>query len=162
MNDGRAIANLILDLAAENGQEVTNLGLQKILFFCHGWTIAKLGEPLIKQDFEAWQYGPVLAHVYREFKSFDRAPITLRARRLDPSTGHHVVAHSELSSEVVDVVRDAVKFYSKLRPGTLVELSHASDGPWASVWNHDGQTNPGMRIENSAIESYFRKLTAPF
>lgn len=162
MNDGRAIANLVLDLADEAGTPISNLALQKILFFCHGWTMAKLGEPLIKQEFEAWQYGPVLAHVYREFKGFDRAPITGRARRLDPSIGIYVEARADVSVEVFELVRKVVAFYGALRPGTLVELSHAQDGPWAAVWNHEGEINPGMRIESEEVKAYFHRVTAPF
>lgn len=162
MNDGRAIANLVLDLAEEDGRQITNLALQKILFFAHGWSLAKLGLPLIKQDFEAWQYGPVLAHVYREFKNYDRAPIVGRARRLDPVTGQYVVAQAEVSPEMLNLLRKVMQFYGSLRAGTLVELSHAADGPWAAVWNHVGQINPGMKIDGSDVEAYFKRLTAPF
>lgn len=162
MNDGRAVANLILDLADQEGMSLSNLALQKILFFCNGWAVARLGGPLIKQEFEAWQYGPVLPHVYREFKGFDRSGITSRAKRLNPVSGNYELATAELSGAALQLVRQVVSFYGRLRPGTLVEMSHAADGPWAAVWNHSGRINPGMRIERGEVESYFRNLRAPF
>lgn len=162
MNDGRAVANLILDIAESEGRDVTNLALQKILFFCHGWCIAKLGKPLVKQEFEAWQYGPVLQHVYREFKTFDRSPIKSRARKLDPTTGERVDLDITLDEETREVVRAATVFYSKLRPGTLVEMSHIAGGPWDRAWNHGGAINPGMRLQNDEIEHHFKALKAPF
>ncbi|MEA9709925.1 Panacea domain-containing protein [Xanthomonas campestris] len=162
MNDGRAIANLVLDIADSEGGEITNLALQKILFFCHGWCIAKSGKSLIKQEFEAWQYGPVLQHVYREFKSFDRSPIKSRAKKLDPLTGEKVDITSDIDDETRAIVEAVTKFYSKLRPGTLVEMSHASGGPWDTTWNHGGAINPGMKMDNSEISEYFKILKAPF
>lgn len=162
MNDGRAVANLILDIAESQGDKVSNLALQKILFFCHGWCIAKLNKALVKQDFEAWQYGPVLQHVYREFKIFDRLPITSRACRLDPTTGKKVVAAGDFDQETIELIRSATRFYSGLRPGTLVEMSHAEGGPWDRVWNHKGLVNPGMRMDNEQIKIHFLSLSAPF
>ncbi|WP_295942909.1 type II toxin-antitoxin system antitoxin SocA domain-containing protein [uncultured Xanthomonas sp.] len=162
MNDGRAVANLILDIAESEGMDISNLALQKILFFCHGWCIAKLGKPLVKQEFEAWQYGPVLQHVYREFKSFDRAPIKSRARKLDPMTGKKVDLEITLDEDTVKLVHAATKFYAKLRPGTLVEMSHAPGGPWDRAWNHGGAINPGMRLQSDEIEQHFKVLKAPF
>ena len=162
MNDGRAVANLILDIAESEGRDVTNLALQKILFFCHGWCIAKLGKPLVKQEFEAWQYGPVLQHVHREFKTFDRSPIKSRARKLDPATGERVDLDITLDEETREVVHAATVFYSKLRPGTLVEMSHVAGGPWDRAWNHGGTINPGMRLQNDEIEQHFKALKAPF
>lgn len=37
MRDGREVANYVLDYSEKNGIIVTNLGLQKITYFCHTW-----------------------------------------------------------------------------------------------------------------------------
>lgn len=60
MRDGREVANYILDYANDNGIPMINLGLQKITYFCHVWFLISVGKPLIKQNFEAWEFGPVL------------------------------------------------------------------------------------------------------
>ena len=75
--DGRSIANFVLDFCERNGRTVTNLSLQKIVYFCHVWSLIELGKPLIRHKFEAWEYGPVLPYLYREFKGFDRSPISI-------------------------------------------------------------------------------------
>ena len=54
MRDGREVANYVLDYAEKNGIIVTNLGLQKITYFCHTWFLVTTNKPLIKQNFEAW------------------------------------------------------------------------------------------------------------
>ena len=57
--DGRAVANLLLDLADTLGLRLTHMAVHKIAFFAHGWRLADRNEPLIRQQFEAWNYGPV-------------------------------------------------------------------------------------------------------
>ena len=74
-HDGRAIANFILDYCDSRGSRVTNLALLKLVYFCHVWSLIKLGRPLVRHKFEAWELGPVLPYLYRAFKKFDRAPI---------------------------------------------------------------------------------------
>ena len=77
-HDGRAIANFVLDEADCIAVAVSPLALQKIVYFCHVWSLIGLGKPLIKQSFEAWEHGPVLQYLYREFRLFGARPITAR------------------------------------------------------------------------------------
>ncbi|HEU4773686.1 MAG TPA: type II toxin-antitoxin system antitoxin SocA domain-containing protein [Lysobacter sp.] len=161
-SDGRAVANFVLDLCDSEGRPITNLSLQKIVFFCHAWSLAELGEPLIKHQFEAWQFGPVIQYLYRDFRGFDRKPITSRASKLDPETGRHVVVGYSFDVQTVEFLEKVVRFYSRLSAGTLVELSHVEGGPWHEVWNHDGKVNPGMRIDNDRIASYYATACVPF
>jgi len=42
MYDGRDIANRILDICDNLDVSISNLALQKIIFFCHVWTLRKL------------------------------------------------------------------------------------------------------------------------
>lgn len=162
MHDGRAIANFVLDVCDESGRDLTHLSLQKIVYFCHAWTLAKKGEPLVKHSFEAWQYGPVLQYLYRDFKDSDSSPIRYRAKKLDASTGTRADVKYELDDETRDFLRKIIFFYSQLRPGTLVELSHAEGGPWHAVWNHTSGVNPGMTISNEEISKFYIKSIAPF
>lgn len=160
--DGRAVANYVLDVCQQGGRRVTNLSLQKIVYFCHVWSLIRLGRPLVKQQFEAWQYGPVLQYLYREFKAFDDAPITTRATGLDPHTGTRKVIPYEFDATTERVLREVVNFYSRLTAGQLVSLSHVDGGPWHEVWNHAGRVNPGMKIDNERIASFYGEFRAPF
>lgn len=55
---------------------ITNLQLQKILYYIQGRYIGEHREPLFDNDMEAWSYGPVIPDVYYEYKSFISEPIT--------------------------------------------------------------------------------------
>lgn len=162
MYDSRSVANTILDVASSLNMSVTNLSLQKIAYFCHGWYLAAHGRPLSKQSFEAWQFGPVLQNIYRNFKEFERSPITVRCTKVDMETGESMLLPAITDDDAREIILGCVKFYGALRAGTLIELSHDREGPWDLCWNAKVGTNPGMRIEDSAIQEYFSRKQRPF
>jgi uncharacterized phage-associated protein len=158
--DGRAVANYVLDCAQRAGIPVSNLALQKIVFFCHAFYMVETGKPLIKHEFEAWEYGPVLQYVYREFKDAGSSPITARARAMNPLNGNMEVVPPILTKEVEERLLPIINFYSRLAPWDLVELSHAKGGPWDHIWNNSPQVNPGMKIPNEAIRDFYSRAAA--
>ena len=161
-HDGRAIANFILDYCDGRKRQVTNLTLQKLVYFCHVWSLIKTGRPLVRHKFEAWEFGPVLPYLYRFFKSYDRSPIVGRATEIDPLDGKQRVVRYNFDFETDSLMREIAEFYSRLGAGALVELSHAEGGPWHSVWNHAGIVNPGMKIDDASIVTFYSKVPTPF
>ncbi|MCU7943990.1 MAG: Panacea domain-containing protein [Candidatus Thiodiazotropha sp.] len=155
MRDGREVANYILDYADENGISVTNLGLQKIIYFCHVWYLVSTNRPLIKQNFEAWEFGPVLPYLYRFFNEFGDTKITARATKLDHKTGNRVIARINIGKAEESLLESIVSFYSRLSVTQLVEQSHVSGGPWHEVWYHETKVNPGMQIRNQDILNFY-------
>lgn len=49
---------------------MTNLKLQKLLYYAQGIYLAKYDKPLFKERILAWEHGPVIKEVYDEYKSF--------------------------------------------------------------------------------------------
>jgi uncharacterized phage-associated protein len=160
--DGRAVANFVLDYCDHHGRSVSNLSLQKIVFFCHAWSLTRLERPLIKHGFEAWQHGPVLQYLYREFKEFDDRPIASRARKLDPLSGQMQMVTYDFDGPTKALLDEVVDFYSQLTAYDLVALTHVRGGPWERVWHHGGTVNPGMKIDDDAIARFYSKISAPF
>jgi len=160
--DGRAIANFILDYCEARRMSVTNLALQKLVYFCHVWSLIELHKPLVRHKFEAWEYGPVLPYLYREFKGFDRSPIKGRAKQIDPYDGLSKVVEIPLDGGTKALLERTLSFYTRLSAADLVRLSHAEGGPWHNVWNHKGRINPGMRIDDDDILRFYSKSHSPF
>ena len=156
-HDPRAIANFILDVASEINRPASNLVLNKVDYFLHGAYLAHFGKPLIDARIEAWDYGPVIREIYHEFKLYRDRPVTRKAMRISLVSGEKEECTYDLSSDESVFLKELAASYLRLRPGTLVDLSHIHDGPWYDTWYHDGQTNPGMEITNEQIESYFKK-----
>jgi uncharacterized phage-associated protein len=162
LHDGRSIANFILDHCETIGRPISNVELQKILYFCHAWTLVETNHPLVKHLFEAWEYGPVLPYLWREFTAFGKAPITARAQRLNPMTGKREIATYNLDVDIQTFLRKVIEFYSRIDAFDLVELSHVAGGPWHNVWNHLGEVNPGMKIDHSDINKFYAGARRPF
>lgn len=158
--DGREIANFVLDFCDNKNVSITQLSLQKIVFFCHAWSLVKLGKPLVKQQFEAWEHGPVLQYLHREFKSYKDQPIVSRAQKLNPYTGEKVIAEYEFDAQTQDLLEQVVAFYCPLSVYQLVELTHVRGGPWDKVWHHGGRVNPGMKIDNEDIANFYSSISA--
>src|SRR5689334_8097647 len=88
--DPRSICNLILDFADRHRRPITNLALQKLLYFAHGLHLTERGAPLVTGWFEAWQYGPVHPTAYQAFRSARAEPISFRAKLFDPFTNAEI------------------------------------------------------------------------
>jgi uncharacterized phage-associated protein len=159
--DAREVANFILDRCDALGREVSNLSLQKIVYFCHVWTLIALQRPLIREEFEAWELGPVMPYLYREFKVFGDSRITRRASKLDRSNGQRVLAQYKFDDEIQTLLTEVVSSYSGLSPYQLVQISHVKGGPWNQVWNHGERINAGMRISNALISEFYSAQSRP-
>lgn len=157
--DARSIANFLLDLAEVEGVSLTQLSLLKIIYFAHGWYLSAYGQPLIKQDFEAWQHGPVVKVVRDAFKSFGTDKIKSRAEIRDLASGRLAVAPTCIDVGDGQFLRGIFAAYHPLGAWQLSEMTHEPGSPWDRLWN---ATEPvgrlALRIRNRDIKAYFDTL----
>jgi uncharacterized phage-associated protein len=157
--DVRAIANLVLERGAQAGVPVTNITVNKIVFFLHAWYLAATGKPLVSAKIEAWNYGPVFRELYSEFKHFGRSLISTRATKRNPKTTQKEICVPNLDAADINFLEPLLDRYLGMSASKLVELSHASGGPWDQVYNHRGESNPGMHISDEVIKAWFENET---
>jgi len=93
------LADFLLVESRERGEVLTNLKLQKLLYYAQAWRLALANEPLVEEDFQAWVHGPVLASQYHRFKDFQWRPLSVDLTRPD-FAGTGIDAHLV---EIVDV-----------------------------------------------------------
>ena len=160
MYDARDIANIVLDLADERNVSVSNLSLQKLLYFIHGWFFASYDKPLIKNKFEAWQYGPVQRALYEQFKVFRGSPISgARATYIDPLTGNDITKPAVIRDDHRAFIQAIFEKYADHTASQLVNESHVEDGPWEYVWQQaEDIIYPGMKIPDSLIVDHFSRI----
>lgn len=155
--DPRSVANLILDEADRRGIKLSNLSLQKVLYFVHGKFLVEERQPLIAGSFEAWKYGPVSLPVYDSFKRFKASPISARAFKRDIRTKEQVEVPIPEDAFLQTRILDLAIPYLRLSSGRLVDLSHADNSPWDTVTrNLEGERSFGLRITNENIKQNFR------
>jgi uncharacterized phage-associated protein len=155
--DVRGVANFVLDFAESEGAIMSNLAINKIVFFLHAYFLVQFGRPLVSAKIEAWDYGPVFRELYREFKSFGDQPIAGRAGRISPENGRREVCTYDFSEDEQTFLRILARKYVQLSAGALVAMSHERGGPWDQVWNHAKLTNASMCISNEIIKAWYDK-----
>ncbi len=158
----KAVANYILDLATVDGEPISPMKLQKLIYYAHGWHLAVTGEPLIKDKIEAWNYGPVVPSIYNDFRQFGNEPITVPAQRFQWDNEKVLVSTPEIPlGDTHDTAREVLKRVWDVYKGrTALELSkmtHAPDAPWSQVMARSGgPVNP--IIPNDLIRNYFAQM----
>src|SRR5690625_479323 len=70
------IANYVIKTALERGKDITNIHLQKILYYLLASELVHTGSPLFDESIEKWRLGPVIPEVYHEYKEYGSQPIT--------------------------------------------------------------------------------------
>ena len=60
----------------KQGIPITQMKLQKMLYFGQGLNLVKNNEPLVQEMFQAWKYGPVIPSIYSTYKFYGSDPIT--------------------------------------------------------------------------------------
>lgn len=113
----RKLADYIIRFAHECGEPISNLKLQKLLYYAQAWYLARHGKPLFDERIEAWVHGPAVPPVYGAFKKWAWQTIEKPDSpiRLSP----HVQKH----------VNEVLEQYGPLTPIHLEQLTHRED-PW--------------------------------
>lgn len=120
------IAHFVVDYAMRENRPVTNLKLQKILYFLWIEFYRARTEYLYDNQICAWPLGPVVPDVYDEFCVY--GGFEIRKNYPDIST--------ELHEEVIDVLKSAIGFYLTKSARELVDFSHHKDAPWDMIYQN--------------------------
>lgn len=157
MYDARAVANFFYDRAQASGLPLTIMTLLKVLYFAHGWYLARYGHPLVAQPFEAWKYGPVNRVLYDQFKGYGKKPIDKYSVSLDICKGEFAPTTYHFPSDVESLLGSTFDYYTKFHAFELSELTHERNGPWDQIWSKaQDRAVPGMVIPNDLILEWFQ------
>ena len=139
------IANKLLLKATEyDGVELmSNMKLQKMLYYQQGYHLAAFGTPLFSEEVEAWMYGPVVPCVYEHFKKFGAGGII-------PETQTPTLLVEEEEALFYDVFNAYINFSAL----GLMEKTH-NEAPWLST-----PRGVGNVISKDKMRRYFEKQLA--
>lgn len=147
----KALANWILDYADKRQVRVSNMALNKLVFFAYEHALRNGGRKLTAARIEAWEHGPVYREIYSAFKNFGASPITERATKYNTRTNLVEKVAANLAPEDEKLIIQAIDSLIHLPAHVLRELSHDSGGAWAQIWNHEESVIPGMEITDEII-----------
>lgn len=133
----KEIAQKLLYLADVQGNRLSQLGLQKLLYYIQGVAFAVYKKPAFEEEIYNWKYGPVVKEIYSEYKKYEDNPISCKK---------DIKTSMALEEIVVNILAD----YGIYTVGKLIELTHEED-PWLNTKNNE-------IIEKTKIFEYFEKL----
>jgi uncharacterized phage-associated protein len=141
-----AVADFLLCESRERGDLLTNLKLQKLIYYSQAWYLATKDRSLFEEDFEAWVHGPVLRSQYFRFRDFTWKPITTEIEM--PMVTAPIVGHL---NEVVDV------FGSET--AVALELMTHREKPWIDARGAISMDTPSNAIITKAsMKEYYRSI----
>ena len=126
--------------ATEEDQElISNLKLQKLVYYAQGLHVAIYGEPLFLEKIEAWTYGPVVPELYHYYKKYDASGIHAD-KNFDP------LAIDEDTKNFLDEIYEVFGQFSAIR---LMNIAH-SDQCWIDA-------GVGNKITHNAMGNCLKK-----
>lgn len=130
-------------LSAQDDEDgMTNLKLQKLLYFAQGSSLAIRGRPLFNDRIKAWKNGPAIPWVWKEYSSFGSEPI-------DRPAGFDSAALDDDARRLLDAVYQR---WGGLAAWKLRDITHES-GPWSATPRNEA-------INSDAMRTYFVQLLA--
>lgn len=132
------VSKNIIAYAAMKDHKVTNLKLQKTLYYVQGYYLARFGMPLFNDEIVNWAYGPVVPEAYFQFCSYGASPIA--AENINNYFAGLGISEANLIFRVID---SCLSKTARL----LVDKTHTED-PWL-------KTNRNQTIDVESIKSFF-------
>lgn len=109
----------------EAGDTISNLKMQKLLYYAQGHYLAIFDKVLFDDDIEAWKYGPVVKNVYDVFKVYGNLAIDFK--ELDN------FKRELYTEEHLDILPFVFNKYN-IQAKELVNKTH-NEKPWKSCYN---------------------------
>lgn len=134
------VSEYLLKLSGDNEHnDMTNLKLQKLLYYIQGTSLVLQGQRMFNEDIVKWQYGPVVPDVYHHYKQHGSSFIT-------PSSDSDI----NIPTEFVKIINDVYGFFGKYNAITLMHYTH-NEKPWI-------ETEMGHVIEDKLLVDFFKTI----
>lgn len=132
------VAKYFLSLVdEESGDSISNLKLQKMVYYAQGYNLAIHDRPLFHEPIEAWVHGPVVPELYRSFKQHGSEPIPFASANLN-----------KFMAEEIELLDEMWDMFGQFSATKLRNMTH-SEIPWK-------KTPTGEVIPRELMKEYFK------
>ena len=114
---------------------ISNLKIQKLLYYAQGCSLATLGKTLFNEDIIAWKHGPVVEEVYQKYHQYGSNGIT------------DIPDYPLVDQETEKLLINTYNYFAKYSAWELANLTHRED-PWRL-------TPKNCAIPVTLIKNYF-------
>ena len=144
------LADFLLAECRERGEVLTNLKLQKLLYYAQAWHLALFDQSIFEEDIQAWVHGPVLPSQYLRFRHYQWRPID------------EDIEKPRLSDELSDHLREVVDVFGS-ETAVALELMTHRESPWINARKHlPPDAHSTEVISKDTMRDYYRAFNANF
>ena len=123
----------------EAGDSISNLKLQKLLYYAQGFHLAMFDKPLFHEAIKKWVHGPVVPQVYHIYKEYGSGPIPVTAVPLE-----------DYEESVREFLDEVFTVYGQFSATKLRNMTHG-EPPWL-------QTADNEVISHDLMKQFFKTL----
>jgi uncharacterized phage-associated protein len=126
----------------EDGEIISNLKLQKLLYYAQGNYLALDKGELFPEAIEAWNHGPVVPSVYRKYKHHGAAGLP----------GPEDFDAANYTDDIQDFLDEVYRVYGQFSAWKLREMTH-EEPPWKEAFENNRGT-----ISLESMKDFFKTL----
>lgn len=142
------VADYFLWFGAEHGDPLSNLKLQKLVYYAQAWHLALHKKPLFAERIEAWVHGPVEPKLYRRFKGHGFGLVPPPQRK--PALPARYEAH----------LKEVFSVYGRYSAWDLERMTHA-ETPWIKARGGIEPDQPCTTpISHAEMQRFYAGLSA--
>jgi len=149
------VARYIINFCNSHSSTISNLKLQKILYYVQAAFVVEKGSACFEDKIIAWQHGPVIRGVYDEFKKYgaQSIPVQNEVRKIIARDGKLEVVKetfdsSFLKQEDKELLERVIASLNGYGAWDLVSYTH-QETPWIEVKSYNDE------IQLDRIKAYF-------
>ena len=133
------IANYFLFKAGQEEELLSNLKLQKLVYYAQGIHLAYYGKPIFKDVIKAWTFGPVIPTLYNAYKEHGASGISV-PESFNPKN---------IDKKMRDFLDEIYKVFGQFSAGRLSDFTH-TDQCWKDA-------HPNGVISHKAMQESLKK-----
>lgn len=141
------VAKYVIDYTNRNGKSISNLKLQKVLYFLQAEFLVSTGNVCFMDRIEAWDFGPVVPAVYHQFSIFGAASIP----KIRNDTTYFIFYDKDILSEHRIIINRMVDALSDYSAADMVRITQ-NQAPWKNAYRSRHITN---EITRESLKAYF-------
>lgn len=128
---------------------ISNLKLQKVLYFLQAEFLVSTGKPLFKEKLIAWDFGAIVKEVYDKFKIYGSSSIYF-SKNSEISKSRFKIRNKD--KEIINEVLKELKSYSSFE---LTEIN-LSQTPWINAYyKRYGKIFSDIEIDLNELKEFF-------
>jgi uncharacterized phage-associated protein len=128
------VANYFLTKAEKDEELLSNLKLQKLVYYAQGLHLALNDMPIFNERIRAWAYGPVIPDLYFDYKDYGAGGIPAD-KKFSPKS---------IDKKIRDFLDEVYQAFGQFSAQRLIQISH-TDKCWEDAHPNGIITHKAMR-----------------